>query len=112
MLKTGKDVVGARWLLRPFAQDDEAWLWSRISGKGVAGEIQAKMNNSSLNNHHNSTTSSIALLKEADGLAKSNNWTRDFALYVMYCRAIADEDKIRAEKCIELLEREFKNSVW
>jgi hypothetical protein len=52
------------------------------------------------------------LLKEAEELAKSRNWTRDFALYIMYCRALADGEKIRAERCMELLEREFENSVW
>ena len=67
--------------------------------------------NSTSNNNVNSNITAT-LLEEADELAKSKNWTRDFAVYVMYCRAMADGDKIRVEGCMELLEQEFKNSVW
>ncbi len=84
--------------------------------------ILGEMNSSAVNNPTDSSnnnarsksksTSDNSLLKEAAELAKSRNWTRDFALYIMYCRALADGDKIRAERCMELLEREFKNSVW
>jgi hypothetical protein len=80
------------------------------------------MNSRPVDNHSDSSnnnargnsksTSGTTLLKEAEELAKSRNWTRDFALYIMYCRALADGEKIRAERCMELLEREFENSVW
>ena len=65
---------------------------------------------SAANNDDNSNTSST-LLQEADELVKSRKWTRDFALYVMFCRATAAGDKIRAESCMKLLEQEFTNSL-
>jgi hypothetical protein len=61
-------------------------------------------------NTSNSSNSSRSLNREADELAKSRKWTKDFALYVMFCRAMAKGDKIRAESCMKLLEQEFKNS--
>jgi hypothetical protein len=61
-------------------------------------------------NTRNSSNSSRSLKREADELAKSRKWTKDFALYVMFCRAMAKGDKIRAESCMKLLEQEFKNS--
>ncbi|MBD0300059.1 MAG: hypothetical protein ICV82_07350 [Nitrososphaera sp.] len=61
-------------------------------------------------NTRNSSNSSRSLKREADELAKSRNWTKDFALYVMFCKAMAKGDKIRAESCMKLLEQEFKNS--
>ena len=54
---------------------------------------------------------STLLLEEADQLAKSRNWTRPFALYIMFCKAMAAEDKMKAEACMNLLEREVMNSL-
>jgi hypothetical protein len=51
------------------------------------------------------------ILQEADELAKSRNWTRSFALYVMYCRAMAVRDKVKAESCMNILEQEVMNSL-
>jgi hypothetical protein len=61
-------------------------------------------------NTRNSRNSSSSLKREADELANSRKWTKDFALYVMFCRAMAKGDKIRAESCMKLLEQEFKDS--
>ena len=80
-------------------------------------KIQEKMSSSTTNNirdddrnTRNSSNSSRSLKREADELAKSRKWTKDFALYVMFCKAMAKGDKIRAESCMKLLEQEFKNS--
>jgi hypothetical protein len=79
-------------------------------------KIQEKMSSSTNNirdddrNTRNSSNSSRSLKREADELAKSRKWTKDFALYVMFCKAMAKGDKLRAESCMKLLEREFKNS--
>lgn len=74
--------------------------------------VNNRADNSSNNNLScSSSSSTTTLLKEAEELAKNRNWTTDYALFIMYCRAIADRDSIRAERCIELLEREFKNSI-
>jgi hypothetical protein len=51
------------------------------------------------------------LLDEADELARIRNWTRHFALYIMFCQAMSVGDKIRAEGCTNLLEREGINSL-
>jgi hypothetical protein len=51
------------------------------------------------------------LLEEADQLAKSRNWTRPFALYIMFCKAMAAGDKTKAEACMKLLEPEVMNSL-
>src|SRR5215212_9627355 len=56
--------------------------------------------------------SSSALLEEADELARMRNWTRPFALYIMFCQAMSVGDKIRAEACMNLSEREGINSLW
>lgn len=61
-------------------------------------------------NTRNSSNNSRSLKREAEELAKRRKWTKDFALYVMFCRAMAKGDKIRAESCMKLLEQEFKNS--
>lgn len=53
---------------------------------------------------NNVSNNSNTLLREANELAESKNWTRDFALYIMFCRAMAEGDKIRAESCMKLLE--------
>lgn len=47
---------------------------------------------------------STSLLEEAGELARSWKWTRSFALYIMFCEAMAVGDKIRAEACMKLLE--------
>ncbi|HEX2472549.1 MAG TPA: hypothetical protein VHJ59_07345 [Nitrososphaera sp.] len=56
-------------------------------------------------------SSSTLLLEEADQLAKSRNWTRPFALYIMFCKAMAVGDKMRAEACMNVLEQEVMNSL-
>jgi hypothetical protein len=67
------------------------------------------MNSDTLNNvGHKSSTS---LLDEADELARSWKWTRSFALYIMFCQAMSVGDKIRAEACMNLLEKEGENSL-
>jgi hypothetical protein len=58
------------------------------------------------NNVGGGGSSSTLLLEEADELAKSRNWTRPFALYIMFCKAMAIGDKIRAEACMNVLEQE------
>jgi hypothetical protein len=66
--------------------------------------------------NNNVGDSSSALSEEADELARIRNWTRQFALYVMFCQAMSVGDKIRAEACMNLLERGDKftcgSSVW
>jgi hypothetical protein len=74
------------------------------------------MSSSTANNIRDDDSSSNAsgsstLLQEANELAKSKDWTRDFALYIMFCRAMAEGDKIKAESCMKLLEQDFRNSV-
>jgi hypothetical protein len=76
-----------------------------------SSSINNRANNSSNKNRSCSSGTITTLLKEAEELAKNRNWTTDYALFIMYCRAIADRDSIRAERCIELLEREFENSI-
>jgi hypothetical protein len=49
------------------------------------------------------------LLEEADELARNHKWTRDFALYIMFCRAMAAGDKTKAEACMKLLAPEVMN---
>jgi hypothetical protein len=51
-------------------------------------------------------SNSSALLEEADELARIRNWTRPFALYIMFCQAMSVGDKIRAEACMDLSEKE------
>jgi len=61
-------------------------------------------------NTRNSGNSSRSLKREAEELAKRRKWTKDFALYVMFCKAMAKGDKLRADSCMKLLEQEFKDS--
>lgn len=56
-------------------------------------------------------SSALSLLEEADELARNRNWTRDFALYIMFCKAMAAGDKVRAEAIMDLLEPEVMNSL-
>ena len=80
--------------------------------------IQTKMRGSSTANNNrdnddsssNASNNSSTLLREANELAESKNWTRDFALYNMFRRAMAEGDEVRAESCMKLLEQEFRNS--
>ena len=51
------------------------------------------------------------IAREADELSKTRNYSRDFALYVMYRQAITAGDKARAEACMDLLEREVMNAL-
>jgi hypothetical protein len=67
-------------------------------------------NNRDDDSSSNASNNSNTLLQEANELAESKNWTKDFALYIMFCRAMAEGDKIRAERCMKLLEREYRNS--
>ena len=55
--------------------------------------------------------SSSSLLEEADQLARIRNWTRPFALYIMFCQAMSVGDKIRAEACMNLSQKEGENSL-
>ena len=57
------------------------------------------------------SNSSSSLSEEADELARSRKWTRHFALYIMFCQAMSVGDKIRAEACKDLFEREGVNSL-
>ena len=52
-------------------------------------------------NTKNSSNNSRSLKREAEELAKSRKWAKDFALYVMFCKAMAKGDKIRAESCMK-----------
>ena len=74
-----------------------------------------------LDNSENNTTtnnknklgheSDRLLLEEADELARNRKWTRDFAIYIMFCRAMAAGDKTKAEACMKLLEPEVMKSL-
>jgi hypothetical protein len=67
------------------------------------------MNSNTHNNvDHKSSTS---LLNEADELSRIRKWTRSFALYIMFCQAMSVGDKLRAEACMNHLEREGENSL-
>jgi hypothetical protein len=58
-----------------------------------------------------SDSKDLPSLEEADELARIRNWTRPFALYMMFCQAMSVGDKIRAEACMNLWEKEGKNSL-
>lgn len=55
--------------------------------------------------------SAILLLKEAEDLARTRNCTKDFALYIMYAEAQTVGNETKAAACMDLLEREFIDSV-
>ena len=55
--------------------------------------------------------SSSSLLEEADQLAGIRSWTRSFALYIMFCQAMSVGDKIRAEACMNLSQKQGENSL-
>jgi hypothetical protein len=63
------------------------------------------------NNDKVGSNSASSLLEEADELARNRKWTRDFALYIMFCKSMAAGDKVRAESIMELLEPEVLNSL-
>jgi len=63
------------------------------------------------NNKIGAKSSALLLLEEANQIARSRNWTRDFALYVMFCKAMGAGDKVRAEACMDVLEQEVMNSL-
>jgi hypothetical protein len=65
----------------------------------------------SYKNNNVGDSSSSDLLEEADELARIRNWTRPFALYIMFCQAMSVGDKIRAEACMNLSGREGINSL-
>jgi hypothetical protein len=58
-----------------------------------------------------SNSKDLSLLEEADEIARIRNWTRPFAFYIMFCQAMSVGDKIRAEACMNLSEREGINSL-
>ena len=58
-----------------------------------------------------SNSKDLSLLEEADELARIRNWTRPFAFYIMFCQAMSVGDKIRAEACMNLSEKEGENSL-
>jgi hypothetical protein len=66
-------------------------------------------NNDKVGSSSRSSTSS--LLEEADELARNRNWTREFALYIMFCKAMAAGDKVRGEAIMELLKPEVMKSL-
>ena len=70
----------------------------------AANNNDANTNTGIINSGNNNNNNS--LLREADELAASRKWTRDFALYMMFCRAMADGNKRRAESCMNLLEQD------
>src|SRR5215211_1756065 len=53
----------------------------------------------------------LPLLEEAHELARIRNWARPFVLYIMFCQAMSVGDKIRAEACMNLSEKEGINSL-
>ena len=63
------------------------------------------------NNKVGANTNALLLLEEANQIARSRNWTRDFALCVMFCKAMCVGDKARAEACMNVLEQEVMNSL-
>lgn len=73
--------------------------------KGHDQEMKSDTHN---NVDHKSSTS---LLDEADELSRNRKWTRSFALYIMFCQAMSVGDKLRAEACMNLLEKEGENSL-
>ena len=68
-------------------------------------------NNNKDNKLGDSNRKDLPLLEEADELARIRNWTRHFALYIMFCQAMSVGDKIRAEACMDLFKREGINSL-
>ncbi len=68
-------------------------------------------NNNKDNKLGDSNSKDLPLLEEADELARIRNWTRHFALYIMFCQAMSVGDKIRAETCMDLFKREGGNSL-
>ena len=58
-----------------------------------------------------SNNNNSSLSEEADELARSRRWTRHFALYIMFCQAMSVGDKIRAEACMNLSQKEGENSL-
>jgi hypothetical protein len=69
------------------------------------------LNNNTKNKDHKLNDSNSALSEEADELARIRNWTKPFALYIMFCQAMSVGDKIRAEACMNLSEKEGINSL-
>ena len=55
--------------------------------------------------------SSSSLLEEADQLVGIRSWTRSYALYIMFCQAMSVGDKIRAEACMNLSQKQGENSL-
>ena len=62
-------------------------------------------------NHNVDYRDKASLLKEADELSKRWNYTRDFALYVMYRQAITAGDAGKAAICMDLLEKEVMTAL-
>jgi hypothetical protein len=65
----------------------------------------------SYKNNNVGDNSSSALSEEADELARIRKWTRPFALYIMFYQAMSVGDKIRAEACMNLSQKEGENSL-
>jgi transcriptional regulator len=85
----------------------EAWaLYEKTGDERVKVMLYNTITNVNMAIMHVRSTGDII---EQEVLAESKNWTKDFALYIMFCRAMAEGDKIRAESCMKLLEREFRN---
>jgi hypothetical protein len=63
------------------------------------------------NKVYDSNSKDLSLLEEADQLAGIRSWTRSFALYIIFCQAMSVGDKIRAEACMNLSQKEGENSL-
>jgi hypothetical protein len=63
------------------------------------------------NNKVGDSSSALLLLEKAEEVARSRNYSRDFALYVMYRQAINAGDTGEAAACMDLLEREVMNAL-
>jgi hypothetical protein len=84
----------------------------KVISKKVGSDNNRNNNNTTSNNKNKlGHKSDRFLLEEAEELAKSRKWTRDFALYIMFCKAMAAGDKTKAEACMKLLEPEVMNSL-
>ncbi len=55
--------------------------------------------------------SETSLLTEAEELTISSKCTKDFALYTIYLKARKMGDKVKADACLELLDREIRSML-
>ena len=79
--------------------------------RDISGSISNKDDDTHDDDDYGSDNNSNDVLKDADELARRSNWSIDFALYVIYCRAKPGGDELRAEGCMRLLEQKFMNAL-